>query len=389
MSSKNNPTNTRICACCFEPLPRSQYDNKQWALGKGLSLCGDCARNSPTISSSSRHNISDKAKFEGKDLNKPFASGSFRWVAKGRYTSGPRKGDPCVVKWFKEGGVLQKHYFASDIAASEMATRLIEQWNREQFLPGNKLVRINLPQVWTSSKPPYVKVLAEPFIEKYRKFNSNTGWADTKTDWACVMQAISHYSFHVSKGNLLLCDLQGGVFRDGAVLTDPVVMSYTREYGPTDLGRRGIQNFFANHQCNQYCRDYWLKPRERKNFHKASACTLMVTPPACSSTASSVRSMVSVQYKRNNVVLQKEVPMMIATTTNQQAPPPNRKPGLLRRMASSSSRLRSGRQQQPSRAPLREVVVHPPAPTPNKKKKTKGPLGRPVVRRPEVVLVQI
>ena len=39
---------------------------------------------------------------------------------------------------------------------------------------------------------------------------------------------LSHYSYHVSNGAYLLCDLQGGVYKDGVVLTDPVVMSVTQ-----------------------------------------------------------------------------------------------------------------------------------------------------------------
>jgi hypothetical protein len=38
----------------------------------------------------------------------------------------------------------------------------------------------------------------------------------------------------------VLCDLQGGVYSDGVVLTDPVVMSRDNSLGPTDLGPPGL-----------------------------------------------------------------------------------------------------------------------------------------------------
>ena len=47
----------------------------------------------------------------------------------------------------------------------------------------------------------------------------------------------------------MLCDLQGGVYRDGAVLTDPVILSRNKLYGLTDLGPTGISSFFSRHVC--------------------------------------------------------------------------------------------------------------------------------------------
>ena len=49
----------------------------------------------------------------------PFASGSFRLVAKGRYTDGRRRGKPCVVKWFKPGTNLEATFFLDDINSSD------------------------------------------------------------------------------------------------------------------------------------------------------------------------------------------------------------------------------------------------------------------------------
>ena len=60
----------------------------------------------------------------------------------------------------------------------------------------------------------------------------------------------------------MLCDLQGGFTDDGIILTDPVLMSQSKKYGPTDLGRKGIREFFNHHRCNQFCRhDEWLRPK--------------------------------------------------------------------------------------------------------------------------------
>ena len=38
-----------------------------------------------------------------------------------------------------------------------------------------------------------------------------------------TMQALSHYSYHFSDGQRLVCDLQGGHYGDYYILTDPVI----------------------------------------------------------------------------------------------------------------------------------------------------------------------
>lgn len=87
---------------------------------------------------------------------------------------------------------------------------------------------------------------------------------------------MSHFSYHASSGTQLLCDLQGGVVADGAVLIDPAICSHDRRFGPADLGRDGISNFFANHVCNEFCgRRGWLLPRNAARLYAAREGTLM------------------------------------------------------------------------------------------------------------------
>jgi hypothetical protein len=299
----------RVCSSCKRNLSGSSYSNNQWRKGEGSSRCHSCVNggywhknadeqrqrqqqkldqisdlaksiadlleNKLQISNAvdprqtARTNDSHRANYKNHDLDNPFAQGSFRWVAKGRYTEGKREGEECVCKWFKSGGVLEASYYESDLATVQEATRLIIKWNESHFI--DKIVKINQPQIWTfqTGRRDFVgkKTLQEPFIPNYQKFNSNTGWADDSMPWPRVMQALSHYTYHVSGGTALLCDLQGGVFSDGVCLTDPVVMSMGRIYGPTDLGFKGMQSFFANHTCNEFCRSDWLKMNNAKRYY--------------------------------------------------------------------------------------------------------------------------
>ena len=281
------PTMPRCCAQCNRWLNKSSYSRNQWSKGEGLSRCHSCVHPPPQKSGfdpnqTARRNNAHNATFQTYDLDNPFASGTFRWVAKGKYTDGSRAGQACVCKWFKSGGVLESHFYAKDLETVQASIRIITKWNREKFV--NRIVKINQPEVWTFKQDctggwAGRKVLQEPYIEGYQKFNSNTGWADDSLPWPRVMQAISHFSYHTTNGTELLCDLQGGVYQDGVILTDPAMMSLSRCYGPTDLGLKGIHTFFANHVCNEFCRSSWLKVRNPARYYNATKRTSMEHVP--------------------------------------------------------------------------------------------------------------
>ena len=53
--------------------------------------------------------------------------------------------------------------------------------------------------------------------------------------------------------------MDGEIYVD-FVLTDPVLMSkHKNKHGPSDLGNRGMQNFFYWHKCGKYCDSNWRK----------------------------------------------------------------------------------------------------------------------------------
>lgn len=153
---------------------------------------------------------------------------------------------------------MSHDYFRKDIKAIDKALEIVRGWNC-YFINDQDIV-VNKAQVWDCDDNSGEKFLVEPFIEGFVKWNSNTGWIKEHTKWSKIMQALSHYSYHQSNGELVLCDLQGGIDDGKAVLTDPVIMSKSRKYGVTDLGESGISNFFAHHKCNEYCHFYWSKP---------------------------------------------------------------------------------------------------------------------------------
>ena len=71
-----------------------------------------------------------------------------------------------------------------------------------------------------------------------------------------VPAALSHFSYSVSQGRKLLCDIQGTWnASDGYTLTDPVMHTLSkRRNGSTDKGEEGMNRFFETHVCNGLCR---------------------------------------------------------------------------------------------------------------------------------------
>lgn len=113
---------------------------------------------------------------------------------------------------------------------------------------------------------------------EFLKFNSNSGY----TNGAEFMQALSRFSYHITGGMFLLCDLQGGHYDDCYILTDPVIMSWDncKIYGSGDLGSEGIENFFAHSTVNKFCDPGWKKPtqiRVSKRIPKAESTSLSLT----------------------------------------------------------------------------------------------------------------
>jgi len=95
----------------------------------------------------------------------------------------------------------------------------------------------------------------------WEKFNSNSGWS---SGTATLPDAFSHWTWVQTNGDMLVCDLQGHRGHPGGpkygdddgyyyLLTDPAVLSKDGRFGITDLGERGISNWFARHKCNGMC----------------------------------------------------------------------------------------------------------------------------------------
>lgn len=218
-----------------------------------------------------RENLSDFATIDHFPYL-PFATGTFMKCYRGKYTRGPRAGEQCVAKVFKDGGAhFEASFFRHEVACAEKAIELVRRFNAARVI--TQSVQVNRTAVWTIIDTDE-RVLCEPHIKNFEKFNSNTGWK-CSGKWCDVMSALSHFTYHASSGMYIVCDLQGGVYDDHVVLTDPVVLSQNQQFGPTDLGRAGIETFMARHVCTHFCDASWSRPRAPRQYYEARLGTSM------------------------------------------------------------------------------------------------------------------
>jgi hypothetical protein len=194
---------------------------------------------------------------------KHFAEGSSRYAYKAIEKS---SGDLVVVKQFKKIHPTEKMFWDADIKTHQLAKDLVEIWN--DLNSTSKSYEITSPtrayMKFVDKTGVFVMgewVLVEKFIDgNWEKFNSNSGWVGNSET---SVQAFCHWTYHYSGGKYLFCDAQGARDHIGYYLTDPCIMSVTKEYGITDLGSEGISIWFSNHTCNKFCQKHWLRPQFR------------------------------------------------------------------------------------------------------------------------------
>ena len=230
-------------------------------------------------SSAARTNLTSD---EVRISNYKIGEGVFRVCLEGTYIGGNRNQQEAACKRFKpQFRQIEDEYFASDFRIARKCIEVAEEWN--SFCPLGKEIMFSYGDVKQSNSG--IKYLVEPLIRYFTKYTSNSGWISQTEGWAGdAMEAFSHFSYHKTGGQMLICDLQGR-YRFNRFsrekcrfeLTDPAICSRRRNYGPTDLGEKGIDSFFANHVCNEFCDQHWQRPRYSKQWFPLTKGTSMLS----------------------------------------------------------------------------------------------------------------
>jgi hypothetical protein len=213
--------------------------------------------------------------FNVNDIQNPKMQGGFTYAAMGSYRQHSKMDNHqrCIIKWLKSGPVQSHDYYDTYMRRIIKAYDMIMTFNHEKIIL--EPVNIQIPSVVQLDSGEIV--LQEPYIDEYEKWNSNSGWCNKSNDsWTLAFQALSHFSYHISEGLYVLCDLAGGLMGEGkAILTDAVVHSRSREFDAADLGTSGIYNFFAHHQCNEFCNPGWYTPIKHRKLYPPQPQTML------------------------------------------------------------------------------------------------------------------
>ena len=211
--------------------------------------------------------------------------GAFRIAYGATYQGGNRNQQEAVCKRFLDNyGFLEAEFFQSDFKIADKAIEFAEAWN--SMCQHGKEIMITRGDVMTIGNRKY---MVEPLIRFFKKYTSNNGWIASVDDmgWEVLaLEAFSHYTYHRSGGQMIVCDLQGrhrpSRFPNSKTrfeLTDVAISSRRRSYGPTDLAEKGIETFFVNHTCNKFCNfdGHWARPRAPTRWFAPNSQTSMLS----------------------------------------------------------------------------------------------------------------
>ena len=192
-----------------------------------------------------------------------FAEGVSRRAYRAMYWKPAHKyGRKAVVKEYKHGytwaqgdwDTALKIYQQTELLAAQFNSFV--SWTNCPIHVVERSVQLVKSQIAGSTPKLGEWVLVEDYLEgDYQKFISNSGWVKPQcmTTYMSI-PAFAHWSWVHTGGQLMVSDLQGVHYSDKYMLTDPCILSLSREYGATDLALIGMGLFFMTHQCTDICR---------------------------------------------------------------------------------------------------------------------------------------
>ncbi|KAI6237598.1 hypothetical protein M3Y95_00282200 [Aphelenchoides besseyi] len=210
----------------------------------------------------------------------PFSMGAERVVY---YAWDVKKNELLVLKQFHslKSQIQKGHYDAANQLQNSVAF-LVEEFMRAIR---SKMELPKLPAIIRVVRPKTVLVLAakgrsakfyssEPLFDvdsHFIRFTTNTDYIvcnnratayGVTSKQVDLLTAFSHWTYHITKGELMVVDLQGVLVpaakspdrKATILLTDPAIHSKdNKRFGSTNGGIEGMNEFFQVHNCNLYC----------------------------------------------------------------------------------------------------------------------------------------
>eukprot|EP00943_MAST-04B_sp_MAST-4B-sp1_P000441 g441.t1 len=281
------------------------------------------------------HKVENKTLTKKKDYGyiefeiEPFCNGEFRYAfagtIKGPIPDGFRTRHVVVKIFIRHTAALEDVNL--DIAALQVAGKFATLFNAANYV--NRTVKFCEAMVSQIDKKGYTgwfllfgaarskKYVVDEYVtveqhlgEGYTKWNNNWGYFDSDS---ITMPGFSHFTFHQSGCNMLVCDLQGCKEGDEYRLTDPAVHSLEKKFGKTDMGPLGMLMFFATHKCNFICKQF-KKPKLSPHI-KELARKIGLT---CGTTSGSVYDFTATKLVENAKVQEFAAAVLDGMDVNQQ-----------------------------------------------------------------------
>jgi elongation factor 2 kinase len=178
--------------------------------------------------------------------DRPFQKGSMRYAY---LIKDVATGIKYVAKAYfnkKRHGLTDDMYF-QDVKMQAYAQVWAEKFNRRD--PPKKINFVPTFVLRLTERKGAPLYSCEPFLDgKFRKYNNNFGHVTDKK--RNTPQAFSHFSYEVSKQELMVVDIQGV----GDSYTDPQIHTVSGlDFGAGNKGVKGMKRFLGSHRCNAVC----------------------------------------------------------------------------------------------------------------------------------------
>jgi hypothetical protein len=195
----------------------------------------------------------------------PFAKGSLRFAFYGQFSSDEF---PLIEVVFKEFISTNPKSNTLTVYKQHLEIQVIAQFLAEQFnIEQSRIFRNSIPIVFADANLVQQKIdkskiyqVERRMHQEWCKWNNNSGGV-CLTEYSTLLQAFSHWTYHVTAGRLMVVDLQGVKAERAYLLTDPALhcddllrFKETR----TNLGIKGMREFLRSHICSEICSNLGL-----------------------------------------------------------------------------------------------------------------------------------
>lgn len=202
---------------------------------------------------------------------------------------GPRKGEKCIVKAFRNGFGTYEDWLA-ERERSHHANQIAKRFHKEMEMQGKTIkmnftvpLMVEIDEVsnfmcvsFLVGKPQKkMKELEVVSLEPYYENDFKVFKSDKMRSFETTLcEAFSHFSWYHSNGEIIVTNLKGVRNMNQYNFTVPIIHSKDRNYGATDNGSKGIKDFFREHQCNEICHNWARSDRISFNSNDSDKGTL-------------------------------------------------------------------------------------------------------------------